>query len=123
MVRKPDLQIPKVSMRRIDKPDGGDSSDSSSSSSVKEVGVQVQMQVQAGQTESVRQRIRRHWSEMSGKVLIPDQWGKEDLLKDWMDYSSFDALLAPSGVGVAREALVVEGRRASSQRLMKESRC
>lgn len=65
-----------------------------------------------------RDRLKRHREEVAGKVMIPEMWGQESLLKDWIDYSSFDKLLAPSGLASAREALV-----ASSQRLRIESRC
>ncbi|KAK6926579.1 hypothetical protein RJ641_008298 [Dillenia turbinata] len=60
--------------------------------------------------DSGRERLRRHQREVAGRVMIPDEWGQEELLKDWVDYSSFDALLVPSGIGSAREALVAEGR-------------
>ncbi|KAL6341781.1 hypothetical protein AAG906_038025 [Vitis piasezkii] len=106
MLCKPDFQIPKLSLGRIDRP-GDDDGDN----------IDQRMQ------DSVRQRLRRHWSEVGGKVLIPDKWGKEDLLKEWIDYSSFDALLAPNGIGVAREALVAAGRGASTQGLRISSRC
>ncbi|WJZ89908.1 hypothetical protein VitviT2T_009091 [Vitis vinifera] len=119
MLCKPDFQIPKLSLGRIDRPgdDDGDNIDQRGGS------VQVQVQVQVQMQDSVRQRLRRHWSEVGGKVLIPDKWGKEDLLKEWIDYSSFDALLAPNGIGVAREALVAAGRGASTQGLRISSRC
>ncbi|KAL9370414.1 hypothetical protein Peur_035554 [Populus x canadensis] len=66
-----------------------------------------------------RERLKRHREEVSGKVMIPETWGQENLLADWIDYSSFDKLLAPDGITSAREALVAEGRRActSHQRL------
>ncbi|KAL5583242.1 hypothetical protein UlMin_015684 [Ulmus minor] len=52
-----------------------------------------------------RERLKRHREEVAGCVTIPDSWGKEELLKDWMDYSSFDTLLIPNGIRSAREAL------------------
>ncbi|KAK8478828.1 hypothetical protein V6N13_145193 [Hibiscus sabdariffa] len=69
--------------------------------------------------DSGRERLKRHREEVAGRVSIPDKWGKEELLRDWMDYSSFDSLLAPSGLASARKALMAEGRRSSSQRLMR----
>lgn len=117
MLCKPDFQIPKLSLGRIDRP-GDDDGDN-----IDQRGGSVQVQVQVQMQDSVRQRLRRHWSEVGGKVLIPDKWGKEDLLKEWIDYSSFDALLAPNGIGVAREALVAAGRGASTQGLRISSRC
>jgi hypothetical protein len=76
-------------------------------------------------TTTGRERLKRHREEVSGKVMIPDTWGQENLLTDWIDYSSFDKLLAPKGITSAREALVAEGRRArtSHQRLGVESSC
>lgn len=74
--------------------------------------------------DSGRERLKRHREEVAGRVLVPDKWGKEELLKDWMDYSSFDSLLAPTGLASARKALMTEGRRSSSQRLMRiQSMC
>ncbi|MBA0745139.1 hypothetical protein Gogos_007728 [Gossypium gossypioides] len=74
--------------------------------------------------DSGRERLKRHREEVAGRVLVPDKWGKEELLIDWMDYSSFDSLLAPTGLASARKALMTEGRRSSSQRLMRiQSMC
>ncbi|KAH6755324.1 hypothetical protein C2S53_014750 [Perilla frutescens var. hirtella] len=42
------------------------------------------------------------------QVIIPERWGQEGLLKDWMDYSSFDALLAPAEAALARQALLAQ---------------
>ncbi|XVF46912.1 hypothetical protein PTKIN_Ptkin03bG0066300 [Pterospermum kingtungense] len=72
---------------------------------------------------SGRERLKRHREEVAGRVLIPDRWDKEELLKDWIDYSSFDSLLAPKGLASARRALMAEGRRAGSKRLRLESMC
>ncbi|GMI92255.1 hypothetical protein HRI_002894800 [Hibiscus trionum] len=69
--------------------------------------------------DSGRESLKRHREEVAGRVSIPDKWGKEELLRDWMDYSSFDSLLAPTGLASARKALMAEGRRSSSQRLMR----
>ncbi|KAE8729405.1 Tubulin/FtsZ family protein isoform 1 [Hibiscus syriacus] len=69
--------------------------------------------------DSGRERLKRHREEVAGRVSIPDKWGKEELLRDWMDCSSFDSLLAPSGLASARKALMAEGRRSSSQRFMR----
>ncbi|KAJ6708249.1 hypothetical protein OIU85_028518 [Salix viminalis] len=77
-------------------------------------------------SSSGRERLKRHIEEVSGKVMIPDSWGQENLLTDWIDYSSFDKLLAPKGITSAREALIAEGRRACTsphQRLRVESSC
>ena len=79
---------------------------------------------------SGRDRLKRHREEVAGRVVVPDRWGKEELMKDWVDYSSFDKLLAPNGIRSAREALVMEARRRQAgspttapQRLRIESRC
>ncbi|XP_048136799.1 protein BIC2-like [Rhodamnia argentea] len=75
---------------------------------------------------SGRERLKRHRGEVAGRVPIPDLWGQEIFLKDWMDYSAFDAFLAPKGVASAREVLMAEGRRrqaTSNQRLKIEGRC
>ncbi|KAK8550791.1 hypothetical protein V6N13_119299 [Hibiscus sabdariffa] len=68
--------------------------------------------------DSGRESLKRHREEVAGRVTVPDKWGKEELLRDWMDYSSFDSLLAPTGLASARKALMAEGR-SSSQRLMR----
>ncbi|KAF3441661.1 hypothetical protein FNV43_RR15576 [Rhamnella rubrinervis] len=72
---------------------------------------------------SGRERLKRHRSEVAGRVWIPDIWGQEELLKDWVDCSAFDASLVPTGIMSARAALVHEGRRANSGRLRIENRC
>ncbi|XP_062117588.1 protein BIC1-like [Humulus lupulus] len=70
-----------------------------------------------------RERLKRHRIEMAGRVWIPDIWGQEDLLKDWIDCNAFDACLVPNGIMSARASLVEEGRRATSQGLRIENRC
>ncbi|XP_022754210.1 uncharacterized protein LOC111302682 [Durio zibethinus] len=80
-------------------------------------------EVEALQVDSERERLKRHREEIAGRVLIPDKWDKEELLKDWIDYSSFDSLLAPNGLASARKALMAEGRRTNFQRLRLESMC
>ncbi|KAF9684693.1 hypothetical protein SADUNF_Sadunf04G0145100 [Salix dunnii] len=64
-----------------------------------------------------RERLKRHREEVAGRVTIPDTWGQENLLKEWIDSSTFDKLLAPKEISSAREALVSEERRKSSPRL------
>ncbi|KAF4364211.1 hypothetical protein F8388_000163 [Cannabis sativa] len=70
-----------------------------------------------------RERLKRHRIEMGGRVWIPDIWGQEDLLKDWIDCNAFDACLGPNGLMSARASLVEEGRRTTSQRLRIDNRC
>lgn len=70
-----------------------------------------------------RERLKRHRDEVAGRVMIPDSWGQENFLTDWIEPSTFDALLAQKKISSAREALMAEARRAASQRLRIESRC
>ncbi|KAK7272227.1 hypothetical protein RJT34_28703 [Clitoria ternatea] len=64
-----------------------------------------------------REMLKRFREEV--KVKIPETWGQEELLKDWIDCTTmFDALLAPHTlILTARDALVANGRQARSQRL------
>ncbi|KAK3205710.1 hypothetical protein Dsin_019756 [Dipteronia sinensis] len=75
-----------------------------------------------------RERLKRHREEVAGHVSIPDKWGHEEMLKDWIDCSSFEALLVPNKIASARKALVAtadhgRNRAASSHQLRIESRC
>ncbi|CAN6278728.1 unnamed protein product [Urochloa humidicola] len=59
--------------------------------------------------ESARERLKRHRTEMAGRVRVPDMWGQERLLKDWVDCAVFDRpLAATAGLLTARDALVAE---------------
>ncbi|KAK9057649.1 hypothetical protein SSX86_022485 [Deinandra increscens subsp. villosa] len=69
--------------------------------------------------ESGRDRLKRHRVEVAGRVRIPDIWGHEDLLKDWIDCTVFDSSLGNSTIVSARAALVQERR--SSLRI--ENQC
>ncbi|XP_010515747.1 PREDICTED: uncharacterized protein LOC104791529 [Camelina sativa] len=76
--------------------------------------------------DSGRERLKKHRKEIAGRVWIPEIWGQEELLKDWIDCSTFDTCLVPAGISSARAALVEEARRAATasrglQRL--DSRC
>ena len=73
--------------------------------------------------ESGRERLTRHQTEMAGRVCIPDAWGHESFLKDWVDCTAFDSSLVPNGVVSARRALVEECRRANSRGTTIENRC
>lgn len=70
-------------------------------------------EAKVSQEESARERLKRHRKEMAGRVWIPDIWGQECLLKDWVDCAAFDSSLMPKGVVSARQALVEESRRNS----------
>nr|XP_010313363.1 protein BIC1-like [Solanum lycopersicum] len=63
---------------------------------------------------SGREKLKRHWREVGGRVFVPDRWGHEGSLREWMDCSSFDNILAPKGLKSAREALMSQGKRARS---------
>ncbi|CAL5021662.1 unnamed protein product [Urochloa decumbens] len=71
----------------------------------------------AAAEESARERLKRHRTEMAGRVLIPDMWGQERLLKDWVDCAVFDRpLAATAGLLTARDALVAECAAARARR-------
>lgn len=62
--------------------------------------------------ESGRERLKRHRVEMAGRVWIPDMWGQEEYLKDWIDCTTFDPpLISNSKIVTARTALVQEATR------------
>lgn len=56
--------------------------------------------------ESGRERLKKHRLEMAGRVWIPDTWGQEDLLKDWIDCTTFDSSLVNNTIVSARAALM-----------------
>lgn len=58
--------------------------------------------------ESTRERLKRHRREMAGRVWVPEMWGQEKLLKDWVDCAVFDRPLVPTGLHKARRALIAE---------------
>lgn len=62
--------------------------------------------------EGGRERLKRHRVEVAGRVWIPDMWGQEDLLKEWIDCAAFDASLVRSSILMARNSLAQQGRRA-----------
>lgn len=72
-----------------------------------------------------RERLKKHRQEVAGHVVIPESWGHENFLKDWIDCSSFDKLLAPDGISSARQSLAAQGRQkptSNSQRFRIASR-
>lgn len=73
--------------------------------------------------DSGRERLKRHRVEVAGRVWIPDMWGQEDLLKDWIDCTAFDAPLLPSKISTAREALVQDCTRPNASGLRIDNRC
>lgn len=56
--------------------------------------------------DSGRERLKRHRIEMAGRVSVPDTWGQENLLKNWVDCTAFDASLVNNTILSARAALV-----------------
>ncbi|KAK1437055.1 hypothetical protein QVD17_02840 [Tagetes erecta] len=60
--------------------------------------------------ESGREKLKKHRVEMSGRVWIPEIWGQEDLLKEWVDCTVFDSSLKNKSIMSARTALVHEAR-------------
>ncbi|PUZ47039.1 hypothetical protein GQ55_7G131300 [Panicum hallii var. hallii] len=60
------------------------------------------------QEMSTRERLKRHRREMAGRVWVPEMWGQEKLLKDWVDCAVFDRPLVPTGLLTARRALIAE---------------
>ncbi|KAG8376718.1 hypothetical protein BUALT_Bualt09G0093000 [Buddleja alternifolia] len=75
-------------------------------------------------SSSVRERLKRHRVEVAGRVWIPEMWGKEELLKDWIDCAAFDSSLVKNSIIMsARASLIGDGRRANSTRLRIENSC
>lgn len=70
-----------------------------------------------------RERLKRHRVEAAGRAWIPEIWGQEELLKDWVDCSAFEASFVPAKITLAKAALAAEGRRASSSGMRIENRC
>ncbi|KAL1345589.1 hypothetical protein HN51_019324 [Arachis hypogaea] len=65
--------------------------------------------------ETGRERLKRHREEVKGRVKIPEDWGQEKMMKEWIDYTTFDALFAPHTMIVtARDALIADARKTTS---------
>ncbi|KAE9590827.1 hypothetical protein Lal_00023489 [Lupinus albus] len=74
--------------------------------------------------DSGRERLKRHRVEVAGSVWIPEKWGQEELLKDWVDCTNeFDAPLVHSRITIATEALVEDGRKVNASGLSIQNRC
>jgi len=74
-----------------------------------EVELEAAAAAAAGDQEmSMRERLKRHRREMAGRVWVPEMWGQEKLLKDWVDCAVFDRPLVPTGLLTARRALIAE---------------
>ena len=64
-----------------------------------------------------RQRLQRHWMETGGNVCIPEIWGREQHLEEWVSYGIVEDALRPAGLMAARAALIntdVRRRKTSS---------
>lgn len=70
--------------------------------------VVVEPKAAADDQESTRERLKRHRREMAGRVWVPEMWGQEKLLKDWVDCAVFDRPMVPMGLLTARRALIAE---------------
>jgi len=62
----------------------------------------------ADDEDSTRERLKRHRREMAGRVRVPEMWGQEKLLKDWVDCAVFDRPMVPTGLLTARRALIAD---------------
>ncbi|XP_051113908.1 protein BIC1-like [Andrographis paniculata] len=62
-----------------------------------------------------RERLKRHRLEVADRVWVPELWGQEDFLKDWIDCSPFDAaVMSSSAATAARASLAEQGRNKSN---------
>ncbi|CAL0326738.1 unnamed protein product [Lupinus luteus] len=62
--------------------------------------------------DSGRERLKKHRVEVGGRIWIPEIWGQEEFLMDWIDCTTaFHAHLVPTKIITAQEALVQEGRK------------
>ncbi|KAJ8428749.1 hypothetical protein Cgig2_003063 [Carnegiea gigantea] len=76
----------------------------------------VEMKKTESELAGPRERLKRHRTQVAGQVWIPDMWGQEDLLKDWIDCTAFDSwLVNHQDIMSARASLIEDGRRASSE--------
>ncbi|KAK1402296.1 Zinc finger E-box-binding homeobox like [Heracleum sosnowskyi] len=76
--------------------------------------------------ESGRERLKRHRIEMGGQVWVPDTWGQENLLKNWIDCTAFDASLGNNTILSARAALMQQRRSTTNNLNLRrriENRC
>ncbi|XP_030513729.1 protein BIC1-like [Rhodamnia argentea] len=82
-----------------------------------------QQEEEEEEEEKGRERLKRHQAEVAGCVGIPEIWGQEELLKDWVDCSVFEASLVPAKIISAKAALAEEGRKANSDGLGIDNSC
>ncbi|XP_044507187.1 protein BIC1 [Mangifera indica] len=84
---------------------------------------QMLEEFEAEAEDNGRERLKRHIIEVAGHVWIPGIWGQEEMLKDWIDCTTFDACLVSAKIISARSALVQEGRKPNSPGLRIVNRC
>ncbi|KAK8563414.1 hypothetical protein V6N13_007635 [Hibiscus sabdariffa] len=77
----------------------------------------------SGEGDNGGEKLKRHRIEVAGGVWIPEIWGQEELLKDWIDCCAFDDALVPCGIMSARAALVEQGTRPNSAGFIIENSC
>ncbi|CAN0879514.1 Protein BIC1 [Linum grandiflorum] len=63
-----------------------------------------------------REKLKKHRKDVAGKVWIPETWGQEQLLKDWIDCSAFDASIMSASS--ARDALVQQNNISSKSLIL-----
>ncbi|MCO5549980.1 hypothetical protein L7F22_003457 [Adiantum nelumboides] len=67
----------------------------------------------AGEDRCGRARLQHHWIQVGGKVMIPDTWGLERHLQEWVNFGLVEDAFRPSGLMSARSALVADCQRRS----------
>ncbi|KAM7254706.1 hypothetical protein ACFE04_019947 [Oxalis oulophora] len=75
----------------------------------KETGKRLMGNINVEEKEDIsgRERLKKHRKQVAGHVWIPDIWGQENFLKDWIDCNSFDsALVSNRIISSARSSLV-----------------
>ncbi|KAF8029347.1 hypothetical protein BT93_E1901 [Corymbia citriodora subsp. variegata] len=82
-----------------------------------------EQQQEEEEEEEGRERLQRHRIEVAGQVYIPEIWGQEELLKDWVDCSVFEDSLVPAKIFSAKAALAEGGRKANSNGLRIDDSC
>ncbi|EPS58384.1 hypothetical protein M569_16431, partial [Genlisea aurea] len=60
------------------------------------------------------EKLEMHRSAVAGRISVPDAWGQEEFLKDWIDCTVFDAPIVSSRVSTAKALLIGDVRRSDS---------
>ncbi|KAH7421318.1 hypothetical protein KP509_13G050600 [Ceratopteris richardii] len=53
-----------------------------------------------------RKRLQLHRLQVSGKVVIPESWGREKFLQEWVAFGAVEDALRPAGLMAARAELM-----------------